>query len=179
MNDSIDYKHLYLKYRGKYDALKLDLASQELDKYNNGIHSRNKIGGSNSFTVIPKSESNSKSYIIMPLMYYAIDKESVQFPEGFTKTFEDSVKDTENIIKQVPDSKLETFGIYLKYILESNGIKSLSDIELVKDDDHHIPELKQLISINYMDDEFISTFINCLEKNLIKNHSGEHIVYLK
>ena len=195
MNDSIDYKHLYLKYRGKYDSLKLDLAAQELEKYNNGSYSKNKIGGSNSFTVIPKQEQGqgqgqekeqekeqefeSKSYIIMPLIYYVIDKESVEFPEGFKNTFEESIKDTEKIIGQVPYSELDSICVYLKYILESNGIKSLADIELIKDEPYHIPELKQLIIINYMYDEFISTFIGCLEKNLIKNHSGKRIVYLK
>ncbi len=170
----MDYKSKYLKYKYKYQEL--------LNKYNQNIQP-NQYGGSQ--TTIPSSLPKTYSFLFMPLIYYAIDKDSVRLIDGFDNIVAECITNSKELMVSIgenPDSisfaNFDEFITYLRFALNSNGINNLADINPL-DGDHHIPGRRQEIITNYHTDQSINTIISCVAQMLVERHSGKKFEYLK
>jgi hypothetical protein len=156
----MDYESKYIKYKSKYQNL------------------LNQFGGAE--TIIPTKLPKTYSFLFMPLIYFAVDKTSVQMIAGFENAINDCITNTKNMLGDdlIPFDNFNDFIIYLGFVLNSNGIKSLDDIKPL-DGDHHIPAIKQEIITNYRSDEAINLIISCLANMLVERYAGKKFIYLK
>lgn len=159
----MDFKSKYLKYKHKY---------QELSK---------QFGGAE--TIVPTKLPKTYSFLFMPLIYFVVDRSSVQMIDGFENIVNECITNTKSVMgegeESLPFDDFESFIVYLGFILSSNEIKTLEDIEALKDHDHHINGTKQEIITNYRTDDAVNFIISCLANMLVERHSGEKFVYLK
>ena len=159
----MDYKSKYLKYKSKY---------QELSK---------QFGGAK--TTVPAKLPRTYSFLFMPLIYFTIDKTSVQMIMEFENIVNECIRNAKSMLGEdlIPFDDYESFIMYLGFILNSNGIRTLKDIEELKDGDdrHHISGSQQEIITNYHSDQAINIIISCLANMLVERHKGEEFIYLK
>lgn len=176
MNENLNYERLYIKYKEKYHRLKIELAVNELDKYNARLYTQKQIGGATSR--VPDTLPETQSYVFMPIIYYAIDNESVQFFEGFHETIEECIKN----VKELTSSSISNFNDFVEHLkntLNSNNIRTLEDIKNLHDGDHHIPGEEQERITNYHRDEFINMIFSCITQMLVERYPGREFIYLK
>ena len=154
----MDYKSKYLKYKCKYKEL------------------LNQHGG--AFTTVPNSHPRTYSFLFMPLIYYAIDKDSVLLFDGFRELVQECIDNTKSLGVSFLFDNFEGFIDYLRTALNNNGIISLEDI-IPHDGDHHIPGSKQETITNYNTDEIINAIIGCIAQILLERCKGKRFEYLK
>jgi hypothetical protein len=156
----MDYKSKYLKYKCKY------------------IELLNQLGGAGKSTV-PNSHPRTYSFLFMPLIYYAIDKDSVLLFDGFRELVQECIDNTKSFGVEVPFDDFDGFIEYLRTALNNNSISSIEDINSHKDGDYHIPGGKQEIVTNYNTDDAINAIISCIALILIERCKGQKFIYLK
>ena len=176
----MDYKSKYLKYKNKYLELsnKIYQKGGSIEYYNELFGSKMQYGGSE--TIVPSSLPATYSFLFMPLIYYTIDSSSVKMVESFENIVNECIHNSREIMdNELPFSDCKSFIVYLKFALNANGIRTLEDIEKLRDGDHHIPGNRQEIVTNYNNDTSINTIISCLANMLVERHPGKKFIYNK
>lgn len=165
--DNLDYKSKYLKYKFKYNEL---VKQQKINEQYGGAE-----------TTVPNVLPKTYSFLFMPLIYYAVDKTSVVMIDEFNSLVNECIKNTKEMLEMdsIPFHNFEDFIVYLSFILNSNGIKTLEDIRKLWDGDHHISGTRQEIITNYHSDDAVNMIISCLANMLVERHKGKKFTYLK
>lgn len=139
-----------------------------------------KIQYGGSHTVVPESLPRTYSFLFMSLIYYIIDPTSVQMFEDFENVVNQCIKNSIDIMGiELPFENFNGFITYLKHILMTNNIKTLDDIEKLRDGDHHIPGDTQEKVTNYNTDQFINIIISCIAAMLVEQHEGKKFEYVR
>jgi hypothetical protein len=170
----MNYEQKYLKYKQKYYALK-----SKLNMENSNDKKNDQFGGAQ--IKIPSVPPKTYSFLFMPLIFYAVDRESVTLPARFEECFNISLTNINDIYKDpnfIPFKNFDEFFKYLKNILTNHNINNIEDIKKIKGyENYHIPGPKQEEITNYTTDEPISVMISSLALNLIEYAKGQSFIY--
>ena len=148
----MSYKEKYFKYKTKY------------------LHH---VGGAS--TTIPTSIPGTQSFLFMPIIYYALDKNNVTLIDEFERIVIEGINTVLSMGMDCPYTNLEEMMNFIKQQLSNHGINNVGDLRL--DGNHHIPGDVQEIVTGYREHGHFGIVFNYILYNLIENHSGKSFVY--
>jgi hypothetical protein len=168
----MNYEKKYLKYKQKYLSFR--------DKIN-------QIGGVQ--IIIPDTKPSIQSWILMPIIFYALDKSLVIFPDEFRDLVENCIQyakkkyEDENgngdkdecVNEKITD--FESFFNYLKENMSFFGINSIENLCSIADKSFHISDDNQVNIAGYCQNTLIKMIIDCIEINTISKLKNQKIIY--
>ena len=127
--------------------------------------------GGAGLTIIPNNPPPTWSFLYMPMIYYALDKNSVTLPDGLP-----------NLINNISteygfDINTLQFFNHLRNQLANNNINTIADVEKLRDSAYHIPGTTQEQITNYNDDPIVGGILGPLGYQLVQEYPGEKFIY--
>lgn len=169
----MNYKYKYLKYKKKYFKL-LDEQSDQPEQ-SKQLTQLTQLGGNHE--TIPNVFPRTYSFLFMPLIYYAIDKNSVELPEQFIKLANECIENAKAVVEDISFDNFDKFITYLNFILHTNRINSIESINKFTDSNYHIPGTLQETITNYNVDDSVNMIISCLANILVEKIPGQKFIY--